>query len=246
MSDFDLNEKSDEESFQNLNLLLIAVKNQKIIDFASAAKVTKIDSVEELSLLNKNKEKFNFIVLDSAKKVEIDKIRSIDLFIPIPILIILNSFESKNNFEEVTDLPRLILCNTCAFSMAQFKKQLTLIAQGKKRILPSKTGLIVKYTIFFINNEIGKQLTRGRLAEKAGVTEDYLTRIFHKEMGMSLWSYLNSYRMFYATKLLLQSDDSIYSIAEEAGFPDAAYFNKVFHKQFGMTPGAFRKAGLPS
>lgn len=252
MSDLSQTEKS-ESILQNINLILIGVKNQRVLNFSYSAKVTEINSAEELPLQNQNlTEKYcsvsipDFIVFDSIKKSEIEKIRENDLFVSVPILIIQNDFEDKSLFDEISETPRLLVCNTCVVNSEVFQKHLLALAEKKKKILSSRTGVIVKYTIFFINTGIQKQLTRGKLAEKAGVTEDYLTRIFHEEMGVPLWDYLNLIRMDSAKKLLLQTDDSIYLIAEKSGFPDAAYFNRVFHKQFGMTPGAFRKAGIPS
>lgn len=252
MSDLKQKEKS-ESILQNINLLLIGVNNQRVLNFTSCANVTKIDSVEELPVLHQNGTEKNcfvsipdFIIFDSIKKSEIEKIRENDLFVSVPILIIQNDFEDKSLFDEISETPRLLVCNTCVVNSEVFQKHLLALAEKKEKILSSRTGVIVKYTIFFINTGIQKQLTRGKLAEKAGVTEDYLTRIFHEEMGVQLWDYLNLIRMDSAKKLLLQTDDSIYLIAEKSGFPDAAYFNRVFHKQFDMTPGAFRKAGIPS
>lgn len=62
-------------------------------------------------------------------------------------------------------------------------------------------------------------------------------------MGVPFTSYLNSYRLTMAGRLLLQSDDTILSIATEVGFDNLSYFNRAFKKQYGMTPSAYRSAG---
>ena len=40
--------------------------------------------------------------------------------------------------------------------------------------------------------------------------------------------------------MLSQTDNSIQSIAWDAGFEDAAYFAKLFRRQYGMTPREWR------
>jgi YesN/AraC family two-component response regulator len=81
---------------------------------------------------------------------------------------------------------------------------------------------------------------RWKLADTVHVSEDYLTRIFHKEIGLSLWEYLNRYRIYIATKMLLETNDTIYEIAENSGFQDQAYFCRVFKKIYGVPPGKIR------
>ena len=71
-------------------------------------------------------------------------------------------------------------------------------------------------------------------------SEDYLTRIFHKEMGLSLWEYLNRHRIHLATELLLHTNNTIYEVAEKTGFQDQAYFCRVFKKIHGVPPGKIR------
>ena len=40
--------------------------------------------------------------------------------------------------------------------------------------------------------------------------------------------------------MLEQSDATIYEIAAKCGFSDQGYFSKVFQKEFGITPSAYR------
>jgi len=41
--------------------------------------------------------------------------------------------------------------------------------------------------------------------------------------------------------LLLNSNASVLEIAEQSGFSDTAYFNRVFKKMVGTSPGQYRK-----
>ena len=232
------------EGKKQIHILFIGVQNPHILQLQPESQKTILTSIDELSdsVLN---EIPDLIVFGTVQKEAVERIRKTEKLVLVPVLIVADTFEGVPSFDSIAAIPRVIICNTCAAEKELFVQRMKEIIDKKKKVLPARTGMIVKYTILFINNSVGRKLTRGKLAEKAGVTEDYLTRIFHEEMGMALWDYLNCYRMNYAVKQLLQTDDTVYEIADKAGFPDAAYFNRVFHKQFGVSPGQVRKTGLP-
>lgn len=59
--------------------------------------------------------------------------------------------------------------------------------------------------------------------------------------GLSPVQYILSLRLQLAKKLLNESDESITSIALSCGFNSSGYFSRVFKKEMGMTPSAYRK-----
>ena len=83
-------------------------------------------------------------------------------------------------------------------------------------------------------------MTIAEMADLAGFSESHFMKFFKNTMGVPFTSYLNSYRLTMAGRLLLQSDDTILSIATEVGFDNLSYFNRAFKKQYGMTPSAYR------
>jgi AraC-like DNA-binding protein len=106
--------------------------------------------------------------------------------------------------------------------------------------LPQQTSVVVKYAIAYLNQNYDRAISRQELAFTVGVSKDYLSHIFHQELGISPWEYLNRYRIKQAKALLLNSNDSISNIAAQVGFHDLSYFNRVFHKLAGCSPRAFR------
>lgn len=60
-------------------------------------------------------------------------------------------------------------------------------------------------------------------------------------MGQSFIDYLNDYRLTMASRMLVASEASVLSIAQEVGIDNMSYFNRVFKRKFGMTPRDFRK-----
>ena len=53
--------------------------------------------------------------------------------------------------------------------------------------------------------------------------------------------YLQRYRVNQAKPLLKNSQKSITEIALAVGFTDSGYFSRVFNRQTGMSPEAFRR-----
>jgi two-component system response regulator YesN len=84
-------------------------------------------------------------------------------------------------------------------------------------------------------------MSRVKIARAVKTSEDYLTRIFRQEMGFSLWEYLNGYRVCIAAALLVNTGYSIHEVAFQTGFPDQAYFTRVFKKTLGKSPSEVRK-----
>jgi len=108
--------------------------------------------------------------------------------------------------------------------------------------LPAHTSALVKRAVAYLHQNYSRPLARWEIAEAIGVSEDYLTRVFNRELGISPWDYLNRYRILRSQALLRTSDQSIGAIARAVGFKDQAYFSRVFSKQNGVSPQEYRDA----
>jgi len=106
--------------------------------------------------------------------------------------------------------------------------------------LPQQSSQLVKQALAYMQQNFAYTLSRAEIASAVGVSEDYLSRIFGKEVGIPPWEYLNRYRVLQAKHLLVQSDISITRIASEVGFDDPAYFIRVFQKIAGCSPRDYR------
>ncbi|MBE7472543.1 MAG: hypothetical protein DPW09_07175 [Anaerolineae bacterium] len=107
--------------------------------------------------------------------------------------------------------------------------------------LPQQTSMVVKHAVAYLHQNYNSPISRQELAAAVGVSKDYLSHIFHQELGISPWEYLNRYRIKQAKSLLLNSNESVMNIAAQVGFNDLSYFNRVFHKHVGCSPRAFRE-----
>jgi AraC-like DNA-binding protein len=66
-------------------------------------------------------------------------------------------------------------------------------------------------------------------------------------IGLSPSQYLRALRLARAKRLLSTTDRTIYDIALDCGFNELSYFSRVFKKEAGQSPTAYRRsaAGAP-
>jgi len=97
-----------------------------------------------------------------------------------------------------------------------------------------------KQTIQFINKNYMNDISVYNIADSLEVSETYLSRIFNKNVGISIPNYINQYRIGKAKEYLLNTNLKLYEISEKVGFNSLAYFNTTFKRVVGCTPSSFR------
>src|SRR5207253_926853 len=112
--------------------------------------------------------------------------------------------------------------------------------------LPQPTSALVKHALAYIQQNFTRALSLTELAWTAGVSRSYLSRIFKMETGLSLWDYLNRYRVLKAKELLLLTDNSITDIAAGVGYDDAGYFGRIFREIVDCSPRTYRQKARTS
>ena len=183
----------------------------------------------------------DLIIFDSMNNTDVRKIRESEKLVRVPVLIIEKSFAEVNNLNLISDYPKVLICNKEIAQTVEFYKRISSIIEKRSKILPPRTGITIKYAILYINKNVSKPLNRGMVASQVGVAEDYLSKIFHAEMGISLWNYINQYRLYVAHRLLLETGIPLTEISAKVGYSSASYFNKAYKKLYGYAPGAIRK-----
>lgn len=79
------------------------------------------------------------------------------------------------------------------------------------------------------------------LAARFYMNKTYLCDIFRKECGVTVVSFLRDVRMAQAALLLKNTADPVQQIAARVGYPDSAYFTRIFRSLYGTSPETYRK-----
>ncbi len=105
----------------------------------------------------------------------------------------------------------------------------------------SQYSPIVKKALTFIDLNLSSPLSVKQLAHEVGLSPDYLTRLFKKELGMTVIHYMNQKRIYRSLKLLVTTTLSIEEIGDLVGLGNTSYFHALFKKQIGLSPNQYRK-----
>lgn len=177
-------------------------------------------------------------VLQKVDPSIVEAIRRKRRFSKTPILVVKEKF-SRDDAEKLSPFPEVLIVNTSITESDDFITRVVSLIGGDE-LLPPLTSVLVKRAIAYLNENATKSVSRWQIAASVNISEDYLTRIFRKEVGLSPWDYLNRFRIQIASKLLLETGASISEIASMTGFQDQAYFCRVFRKVKGFPPGNIR------
>lgn len=86
------------------------------------------------------------------------------------------------------------------------------------------------------------ELTASGLSARVFVTPQYLSRLFRRFLGCSVYEYLTTYRINRARELLVSNPRmEVQQIAGLTGFSDTSHFIAMFKKITGVTPLEFRR-----
>ncbi|MCH4239113.1 MAG: response regulator [Oscillospiraceae bacterium] len=96
----------------------------------------------------------------------------------------------------------------------------------------------------YIAKHYDEDLSVEILAEKVYLSPSYLSVIFKKETGQNLNSYIRTYRLSQAKRLLETTNMKIVQVCQKTGFTNVSYFCKRFRESFGTSPHNFQKAEI--
>lgn len=88
----------------------------------------------------------------------------------------------------------------------------------------------------YINNHLERNITKDEISEIVHLNSDYVTRLFKKETGMSIKSYIIQQKMIAARNLLQNTSFSVSHIAIRLGYSNFSHFAATYKKQFGIIP----------
>lgn len=103
---------------------------------------------------------------------------------------------------------------------------------------------LVQRIIVYIEAKTTEKYDLSGLALALGLNKSYICTVFRRETGVTISDYIN-YNRIRKILILLQytqsnNDFSIQALAEQYGYENPSYFNRVFKKLTGITPLEFK------
>jgi len=144
-----------------------------------------------------------------------------------------------------SDMARLNRGVATVLSKGLFSVEETLAhieaALERKRKLSLEAQRLVRQAMAYMHEHYAEPVARDDVARHVGLSDDYLTACFRKELGMTPVAYLTRYRINQAKQRLTDTNYPITEIALAVGFSDSGYFSRVFRREVGVSPEAYRR-----
>jgi len=94
----------------------------------------------------------------------------------------------------------------------------------------------------YLHTSYHKEIALAELAKLVGMTEVSLCRFFKTRTGKTIIDTLNEIRLGNATRMLIETTQSVNEVAYNCGFNNLSNFHRIFKKKKNCTPNEFRES----
>ncbi len=132
--------------------------------------------------------------------------------------------------EEISEL-HYVMCLDYAKRMKNLRK---------KKICSKHIAICIDY----ICENLHTRITIKELAKRVKLEQSYLSKLFKKEVGVTISEYIQEKKIETAQNMLIYSEFTPAEISSILAFPNQSYFTEVFKKWTGMTPKQYQALNL--
>jgi AraC-like DNA-binding protein len=100
----------------------------------------------------------------------------------------------------------------------------------------------IERSIEYMNQNFQKPITLTEVAKLANMTDVSFSRFFRSRTGITFMDSLLEMRLGHASRLLIDTTQSVAEVAYNCGFNNISNFNRLFKKKKGCTPKEFRES----
>lgn len=120
-------------------------------------------------------------------------------------------------------------------AVLDFTKQMNKLS--RKNVYSKPITMAMDYIYDHLHSKISEE----NIAQHVSLSTSYLSRLFRKEVGVTISTYIAVKRIAAAKNMLKYSEFSPLDIANYLSFNSHSHFISTFKKYTGMTPGEYRK-----
>jgi AraC-like DNA-binding protein len=100
----------------------------------------------------------------------------------------------------------------------------------------------VERTFEYMNQNFDKAITLAEVSKLANMSEVAFSRFFKQRTGNTFIDSLTEIRLGHASRMLIDTTQSVAEIAYHCGFNNISNFNRIFRKKKSCTPREFRES----
>lgn len=149
----------------------------------------------------------------------------------------IKNLEKRSGFDSVLELMSILH----DLSISRNIRVLSTTAAGTPSDALFSDSRRVEKVVQFMNENFAKAIRLGEAAKLAGMTETAFSRFFKAKTGVTFVDCLNEIRLGHASRMLIDTTNSIAEIAYDCGFNSISNFNRIFKKKKGSRPKEFRQ-----
>lgn len=218
--------KGEETAYEETDSLLDVFKKMKMSDAASvdeaARKYIQSNASQQASIQN-----YRFFVMDLVSEIY-KFLRN-------------NQLDVNSVFDMDTD----VYTRVQQMEMGELSDWFSSVCIKMHELIADKRtdntrSFVTKAKDYVEDHYADQDLSIDFICNYLGVSSAYFSTVFKKETGKTFVSYLTDFRMEKAERMLLETDEKTYIIAEQVGYSDPNYFSYVFKKQFGVSPSKYK------
>jgi AraC family transcriptional regulator len=114
-------------------------------------------------------------------------------------------------------------------------------AESMPRVVGALSPYKTQQTSVYIGAHLSRRCRTEDLARVAGLSASYFSRAFHKRFGLPVQRYVQKQRVVMAQGMLM-TNAPLTEIALSCGLSDQSQLCRLFRRQVGQSPGAWRRA----
>ncbi|GAB6928378.1 hypothetical protein JCM10914A_23610 [Paenibacillus sp. JCM 10914] len=135
--------------------------------------------------------------------------------------------EETYDIRQLTKTPAKVLYDSLELIMKQYSDMVSTTSPAQRAIT-------------YIHEHLGQSLSLQQVAKHVHMNPNYFSEMFKKETGQNYIEFVTHAKLRKSMTLLKETPAKISEIANEIGYEDIKYFNRLFKKFTGLTPSEYR------